>query len=163
MDLVLTYFTNKFIIELLIKIYIIHMTINYLLILAVAVLQTIIGAFWYSPLLFGKFWMKVNGIPENITKEEMKARSKGVGSLYAIQFLLTLLTDALLYIIVASMGWSAGIGAALICVGFMIPMIIQNELWTTSDKSMKIKKILVVGGQVLISIVVAGVIFGLVR
>jgi Protein of unknown function (DUF1761) len=136
---------------------------NYLLILGVAILQTIIGAFWYSPLLFGKFWMKVNSIPENINKEEMKARSKGVGSLYAIQFLLTLLTDALLFTIVASMGKSAGIGAALICLGFMVPMVIQNELWTTSDKAMKIKKILVVGGQVLISTVVAGVIFGLVK
>jgi Protein of unknown function (DUF1761) len=136
---------------------------NYLLILGVAILQTIIGVLWYSPLLFGKFWMKVNGIPENITKEEMKEKSKGVEAYYAIQFFLTILTDIFLYTIVVNMGKSAGVGSALIWLGFMMPVIIQNEIWINSEKSMKIKKILVVGGQALISTVVAGVIFGLVR
>jgi Protein of unknown function (DUF1761) len=136
---------------------------NYLLILGVTILQTLIGALWYSPLLFGKFWMKVNGIPENISIEEMKERSKGVGSLYAIQFFLTILTDIFLYTMVASLGKSAGVAAALICLGFMVPIVIQGEIWTSSEKSMKLKKILVVCGQLLISTVVAGVIFGLVK
>jgi Protein of unknown function (DUF1761) len=70
---------------------------NYLLILGVAILQTIIGALWYSPLLFGKFWMKANGLPENISKKEMQELSKGVGKYYGIQFALTILSDFILF------------------------------------------------------------------
>ncbi len=155
-----------------------------LLILFVGTIQTIFASLWYSPLLFGKFWMKVNGIPTNATKEEMKELSKGVGVYYGIQFVLQLVTNTILFFLInyttrlyvflaatdnlnsvnndlfyVSRSYGYVIFAILIWAGFMLPVVVQNELWTKSSNSMKIKKTLVVSGQLLISTVLAALMF----
>jgi Protein of unknown function (DUF1761) len=159
----------------------------FLFIFFVGVIQTIFASLWYSPLLFGKFWMKVNGIPENATKEEMKELSKGVGIYYGIQFALQLVTNTILFFLInytnrlyasldsaklnqiqayvkqdlfiISPSYAYVLFAILIWIGFLLPVVIQNELWTKSSNSMKVKKTLVVGGQLLISTVIAALMF----
>lgn len=43
--------------------------VNYLAVLVAAILNMVIGAFWYSPTLFGKSWMELVGLkPEDIQK-----------------------------------------------------------------------------------------------
>ena len=42
--------------------------LNWLAIIAAAVSAFILGGLWYSPLLFGKRWMKETGITEETTK-----------------------------------------------------------------------------------------------
>jgi Protein of unknown function (DUF1761) len=164
---------------------------NYLLIFGVAILQTIISAVWFSPLMFGKFWMKVNGVPEDTTKEQLQEMGKKALPYYILQFLLTILTNSILLSIInlysmftTSYGYNQSIAARytatfdrtsyfvpyfyiiiplFIWIGFMMPVYIQSEIWTKSDNSLKIKKTLVVGGQLLVVTLLAGLLFGLFR
>jgi hypothetical protein len=56
---------------------------NYLAILACGVVYMIVGAFWYSPIIFGNLWLKVMGK----SQEELKSMRKGVWKSYLISFL----------------------------------------------------------------------------
>lgn len=58
-------------------------TINYLAVLASAVFNMVLGALWYSPMLFGNLWAKKMGKPI----EEMKGKEKtgyGVAAVAAL-------------------------------------------------------------------------------
>ncbi len=52
-----------------------------------AIASQALGFFWYSPMLFGKEWMKLTGLKEK-DSEKMK---KGAGKAYTLAFLLALL------------------------------------------------------------------------
>jgi Protein of unknown function (DUF1761) len=135
---------------------------NFLLILGVTTLQIMIASIWFSPRLFGKFWMKVNRA-EGLSKHEMKELGKSAVPFYVIQFILQLVTNAIIYIAVNNAGPNGGAFALVIWLGFMMPVVVQNEIWINSENSVKFKKILVVGGQLLITTVLAGIIFGIFR
>src|SRR2546427_9869584 len=63
--------------------------INILAVLVAAVLTFVLGAVWYSPVLFAKQWMVAQGyMPEKL--EEMKRR--GVTRAYAVSVLCYLVT-----------------------------------------------------------------------
>lgn len=38
------------------------MAVNFLAVLVAAIVSMVIGAVWYSPLVFGKIWMKLSGV-----------------------------------------------------------------------------------------------------
>ncbi len=48
-------------------------TINYLAVVVAALATFLIGALWYSPLLFAKQWMKAHGYSEEKLKEMQKS------------------------------------------------------------------------------------------
>ena len=58
--------------------------INYLAVVAAALLGFVVGGLWYSPLLFGKPWMAAAGV----TEEQVNAGSKGRIFSLAFAFLL---------------------------------------------------------------------------
>ncbi len=62
--------------------------INYWSVLVAAVSNMIIGSVWYSPILFGKKWMKLMGK----SKEDMEREKKGVDKLYLMMFVGALVT-----------------------------------------------------------------------
>lgn len=135
---------------------------NFLLILGVSILQIIIASIWFSPRLFGNFWMKANGI-EGLSKHEIKELGKSAIPFYIIQFVLQLVTNVIIYVAVMNAGPNGAAFALVVWLGFMMPIVVQNEIWINSENSMKFKKILVVGGQLLITTVLAGIIFGIFR
>jgi hypothetical protein len=57
--------------------------VNYLAILVCVVVFMVIGALWYSPILFGKKWMSITGKSEKDIKQE----SAGVWKAYLISAL----------------------------------------------------------------------------
>ena len=57
-------------------------SLNYVAMLAVVIVSMALGAVWYSPLLFGKIWMKHMGLHEK-NKEEMEKMKKEAGPAYA--------------------------------------------------------------------------------
>lgn len=57
--------------------------INYLAVFLAAVVSMIIGALWYSPLLFSKLWMQLSGITE---KQIAEAKKKSMTVSYILQF-----------------------------------------------------------------------------
>lgn len=64
--------------------------INYLAVIAVAVMNMIVGSLWYSPLVFGNIWMREAGIKhENSDKAAMQKammKSFGLAALGALLF-----------------------------------------------------------------------------
>jgi len=58
--------------------------VNYWAVLVAAIAQMIIGALWYSPVLFGKQWMSMM----NLTEESMKSKKKEAQRGYVLMFVL---------------------------------------------------------------------------
>ena len=72
--------------------------INILAVLVAAVLTFVLGAVWYSPVLFAKQWMAAQGYtPEKL--EEMKR--KGVTRAYAVSVLCYLVTAYVMALLVS--------------------------------------------------------------
>jgi hypothetical protein len=66
------------------------MDVNYTLIIVASIAQFILGALWYSPLLFGKWWMQIMECT-HLSKEELKKMQAKMTPFYGLQFLLTIL------------------------------------------------------------------------
>lgn len=52
-------------------------TLNFIAIAVSALSSFILGGLWYSPLMFGKAWMKETGITEESTKKQNMAKTFG--------------------------------------------------------------------------------------
>lgn len=66
--------------------------VNYLAVLVAAIVSMILGFAWYGPIL-GKPWMKLKGY----TPESLKKAQQGLGGLYALSFVLALVTAYVLF------------------------------------------------------------------
>lgn len=76
------------------------MGINLWAVLAAAVVAMVLGFLWYSPLLFARPWMILMGYdPED--KAKLAEMQKGAGKMYAISFVASLVSAAVLAKIVA--------------------------------------------------------------
>jgi Protein of unknown function (DUF1761) len=76
------------------------MGINLLSVLAAAVACMVLGFLWYSPLLFARPWMVLMGYdPED--KAKLAEMQKGAGKMYAMSFVASLLSAAVLAKIIA--------------------------------------------------------------
>lgn len=105
------------------------MPINYLAVLVAAIVSMILGALWYSPLLFGKIWIQLMNLNE---KKLQEMKNKGMGKIYAIVFIKELVIAYILAlfitksIITISGGIQIGI---LIWFGFIATTILASVLW----------------------------------
>jgi hypothetical protein len=104
--------------------------VNLWAVLIAALVNYVIGALWYSPLLFGKIWMKLM----NFTNEDMeKAKEKGMSKSYFIAFISSLvmafvLAQFLQYTNASTI--SAGFMTALwLWLGFITTVLISGVLW----------------------------------
>jgi Protein of unknown function (DUF1761) len=135
---------------------------NILLILGVSFLQIVISAFWFSPPLFGKFWMTVTGF-DKMTSAQQKEAGKSAGASYGIQAVLQVITQSVLYFFITNTSIPWVTLSLLIWLGFLFPVVVQSELWINGDNNLKIKKVAVVSGQLLLTTMIGGFIFGLFR
>lgn len=108
-------------------------TINYLAVLVAAIASMVVGSLWYGP-LFSKPWMRLSGL----TREHMeKAKAKGMGKLYALAFVGSLLMAYILshFIEFASAymgveGVSVGLSTGFwTWLGFVVPITMGVVLW----------------------------------
>src|SRR3989440_1426687 len=66
-------------------------TVNIVAILVAALLTFVLGAFWYSPVLFARQWMQAQGYtPEKVV--EMKKKKKGMTRAYVVSVLCYIVT-----------------------------------------------------------------------
>ena len=88
-------------------------TLNWLAIIIAAASAFLLGYFWYSPILFGKRWMKESGVTQE------SARSSNMAVVFGLSFLLSLIASAFLALFIgrnagaiygAIAGFMAGIG-----------------------------------------------------
>ena len=130
-----------------------NVDINFVAVLASAVVAFIIGGLWYSPILFGNAWMKAGGINK---KDIEKSKKKWMGKYYFVSFLGGLL---MAYVLAHFMQYltaqtfSDGMQAGFwIWVGFIVPVSLGSVLW--EGKSLKFYFINI--GYYLVSLISMG-------
>ena len=127
--------------------------INWLAVIAAAISTFLIGGLWYSPVLFGKVWMRANGFNDGEVAGFNKARAFGGSLILALimsanlaMFLAdpkTTVAWGMIAGLLAGLGWgAAGIG---------IIALFENRSWTY---------IVVNGGYHIVAFVVMGAILG---
>jgi len=127
--------------------------INFLAVVAAALSTFVLGGLWYSPLLFGRAWMRANGFTEQQVQGFNKLRAFG-GS-----FVLALVMSANLAMFLADpkttviWGMTAGALAGAGWVGCAIAVIglFENRSWAYIGIN---------AGYQIVSFVVMGAILG---
>lgn len=128
---------------------------NLLAVLVSAIIAMAIGALWYSPLLFGKTWMKLMKFSE---KDINEAKKKGMIKSYITSFVSTLImvyivgylidiTDTINLI-------SGAILGILFWLGFIATTMINGVLW----KNKPIKLYILNISHYFIVLIIAGII-----
>lgn len=112
--------------------------VNLLAVFVAAVVNMIIGALWYSPLLFGKLWMRLSGI--NTKKINAMKKEGKVSKSYFWAFVATLVTSYVLahfvrYVTATTFADGAQL-ALWTWLGFMAPLLLNDVLW--GGKSFKL-------------------------
>ena len=126
--------------------------LNYLAIVVAAIVNMVVGALWYSPLLFAKQWMAWNAM----SPEEMK--NVNPGPLYAQSLVATLVTYFVLALLIKGMNaTTAGEGmntAFMIWLGFVTTVQFTANLFS----SKKIQAYFLDTGYQLATMLIAGAI-----
>ena len=104
--------------------------INLLAVLVAGIASMVVGALWYSQLLFGKIWMQLMGFNE---KKLAEAKKKGMAKSYIITFISSLLTAYILahfvkYVQAATIADSLVL-AFWIWLGFFATTMLGSILW----------------------------------
>lgn len=101
--------------------------VNYLAIVAAAVVAMVVGGLWYSPLLFGRQWMALTGRDP----EQMKG-APPMKEMF-VEFLSALLTSYVLAVLVATTGIYTLAGGLMLgfwlWLGFYTPTLLAPVLW----------------------------------
>ena len=135
-----------------------QVSINYLAVLVSAVASMIIGGLWYSPLLFGKLWIKLS----NVTPKQIEeAKKKGMTKAYILMFISSLV---MAYIIAHFVDYVQAVDmiTALqltfwIWLGFIVTVLLSSVLW----EGKPVKLFLINISHYLVSIGVMSIILSL--
>ena len=132
-----------------------NISVNYFAVLAATVASMIIGALWYSPVLFGNVWMRLSGKNK---KDIDKSKQKGIGKSYLIAFFGSFVMVYVLAHFIAYVGAddiASGIQLGFwVWMGFIATVALGTVLWDGKP----IKLYLINVFYQLVSLVVSGVI-----
>lgn len=127
--------------------------LNIWAILAATVAAFVIGGLWYSPVLFGKMWMRANGFTEQDVAKGNQAKIFGIAFVFTLimavnlaMFLADPKTDAAWG---ATAGFLAGFG--WVALGIGVVALFERKPWSY---------VLVNGGYMVVAFVVMGAIIG---
>lgn len=138
-----------------------NIEVNYIAVLFAAVASMVLGFLWYSPMLFAKPWMKLMGY----TADSMKKAQKEMGKLYALSFVVALITGYVLsHVMTLSMNFfhydklSTGLITAFwMWIGFMMPVQLTDAIFG----SKKWKLFAINTGYQLVSLIVMALVLAL--
>ncbi|MFM2357689.1 MAG: hypothetical protein RJA61_426 [Candidatus Parcubacteria bacterium] len=141
------------------------MELNYILIGVASLVQFILGALWYSPVLFGKKWMEIMECTD-LSKEELQKMQKAMGPFYGLQFLLTVLFTFVLamfihYLELANVGFHAYGVAGWIWLGFILPTQIAGVVWANTERKFWLSQISIMALYQLVSLMITAFILSM--
>ena len=127
--------------------------INYLAVLVAALSTFVLGGLWYSPMLFGKAWMRANNFTDADLQTFSKARMFGWSFVFSLVMALNLamfLADPKTNV---TWGMTAGVLAGLgwVAMGVAIIGVFENKSWVY---------ILINGGYMTVAFALMGAIIG---
>jgi hypothetical protein len=127
--------------------------INYFAVLVAALSTFVLGGLWYSPLLFGKAWMRANNFSESDVATFSKARMFGWSFIFALVMSLNL--SMFLAAPGTNVNWGIGAGALTgvgwVAMAIAIIGVFENKSWGY---------IAINGGYMIVAFVVMGAILG---
>jgi hypothetical protein len=117
-----------------------NVEVNYLAVFVAAVVSMILGFAWYSPLILGKPWMKAKGF----TSESLKKAQEKMGKMYALSFVVALITAYVLsHVMTLSQSFfgypilQTGLTTAFwMWLGFVMPVQLMGAIF--GDKNFKL-------------------------
>jgi hypothetical protein len=137
--------------------------ISFLTVVIAAIVSIGLGFLWYSPVLFGKKWMKEMGYTPEFVEEQKKKTGgqKGMSKTYAVMTLFTLVTAyivaALLNsLIITNFGGLIYL-AVLVWLAFSMPVALNYVLYGKDTKTL----FAINTGYQLVSLVLMTVIIGI--
>jgi hypothetical protein len=134
---------------------------NISLIIFASLAQFILGALWYSPLMFGKLWMQIMEVT-HLSKDELQKMQKEMTPFYALQFFLTLFTTFSFANLVPYIpDFSAYHIAFWIWIGFIVPTQIACIIWANTKKKFWFKQAIIMNSYQLIAIMLMALILSL--
>jgi hypothetical protein len=130
-----------------------NININLVAVIVAAVMNMIVGAVWYSPVLFGNQWMRIIGISK---KRLDKIKKRGMGKVYLIAFIGTFVMSYVLAMIVGYSGafsFREGMEVGLwLGIGLIAPSMLGSVLWERRP----VKLYLINVGYYFVSLSIAG-------
>ncbi len=138
------------------------MELQYPLITIATIVQFILGALWYSPLLFGTWWMEIMEVT-HVSKEKLKEMQKEMLPYYVLQLFLTFLFTCVLalaidYIELISLDMTHYTVACYIWLGFIVPTQVSGIIWSNTKKKYWMKQIAIVTSYQLVGIMLAALV-----
>ncbi len=107
--------------------------VNIFSIIVAALVSMVVGSLWYSPLMFGKQWMRLRGkTPVETQQMEFPASKMLIefSSTLVTAFVLSLFTSIITPGLTASVAVPAALILAMIFwVGFYVPTLLAQVLW----------------------------------
>ena len=127
--------------------------INYLAVIVAALSTFLLGGLWYSPLLFGKAWMRANNFSDENLQTFSKARMFGWSFVFSLVMAVNLAMFLAGPTTNVTWGMTAGALAGLgwVAMASAIISVFENRSWAY---------ILINGGYMTIAFVVMGAIIG---
>lgn len=128
-------------------------TINYFAVLAAAVSTFVLGGLWYSPLLFGKAWMRANNFTDADVQTFSKTRMFG----WSIVFSLVMAINLAMFLgapdTSAKWGMTAGAltGLGWVAMAIAIIGLFESRSWSY---------IVINGGYMTVAFTIMGLIIG---
>jgi hypothetical protein len=132
------------------------MSLNYTLIFLAVVAQFILGALWYSPLMFGKWWMEIMEMTK-VSKAEMEKLQKQMMPFYALQLVVTIMSTWVFAMILSVSPEFHAYGlAGWIWLGFIVPTQISSVIWGNTKRKYWAKQLFVMmAGQLACAMAMA--------
>jgi spore maturation protein SpmB len=133
-----------------------------MLIFLATLAQFILGGLWYSPLMFGKWWMQIMEVT-HLGKDELAKMQKEMAPFYVLQFILTFVVTMSLagtYEVFKQSTPDCNIFAMAfgIWMGFIAPIQISTVIWGNTKKKYWAKQLFVMLSMQLVGIMLAAAI-----
>lgn len=142
------------------------MEINYTLVVVAAVAQFVLGALWYSPLMFGKMWMSIMEV-SHYSKEELQKMQKSMMPFMGLQFIMTFITTWVLahniqmFEIIGKADTSVYWLAFFMWFGYMMPVTVSAVIFGSTKRHNWLKQIAIMLGMQFIGIMLAAFILSM--
>src|SRR5215831_1025506 len=127
--------------------------INWLAVVAAAISTFVLGGLWYSPVLFGRAWMKENDLDEASLAKSNMAKIFGLAFVFAVVMAANLAAFLAEPKTTASWGATAGFlaGFGWVTLGIATISLFERR---------SLKYVLINGGYMTVSFVLMGLILG---
>lgn len=135
------------------------MDIHWWAVIVAVLINMVLGALWYSPVLFGKKWMKLVGLSETDAPEMKKMAPKAyLGS--ALGSIVLALVLSFFVDWYGALIWTQGVFVAFLAwVGFVVPTSLNTILYENRSKGVFYINM----GYYLVSFILMGIVLAVWR